>query len=216
MYTPGLVEYKKKVDVLNLDDIIWTPYAYHRVRQEFDDTSLFQLYMMGDLSGLSERCMPQFGYMSRTSHEQSLLCQLRVLTNVLWVKLSVMLVPLQINQWRFSSMRKIWMVTQSGTLLYHTLTSFHQLSIQIMLDLSMLWPSGDMPSPPSGVADQKHMQMISVIMDNLMCLINLDNKVYALASQTIHITSGRHVQILLLFLYYFYYYSDIYTMQFIR
>lgn len=51
--------------------------------------------------------------------------------------------------------------------------------------------SDDMSPPPYGVDDQQLMQMISVIMDNIMGLVNLDGEVYTLISQAAHIARER-------------------------
>src|SRR4051812_48956019 len=98
--------------------------------------------------------------MSKTSHNQSLLFHLRVLIDGLLVTFWILPVPLEIVQLRFSFLRSVWMGTWSGTLLYHTLASFHLGNMKMMLDLFML---GDPPPPPPyGANDTQRMQMITV------------------------------------------------------
>lgn len=77
------------------------------------------------------------------------------------------------------------MVTYNDYLLYHTLASSHQLSMQMILDLLMLGgPSNDMPPPlppPNSMIDPERLQMITIIVDNLTSFVNLDGKIYTLA-----------------------------------
>lgn len=51
-----------------------------------------------------------------------------------------------------------------------------------------------MSPPPHGVDDAQRLEMISIIMDYLMVLMNLDDEVYTLASQAAHIARGGPIQ----------------------
>lgn len=50
-----------------------------------------------------------------------------------------------------------------------------------------------MLSPLHGVNEVQRLQMIGVIIDNLMSLVNLDDKVYSLASRLAHIARGEPI-----------------------
>lgn len=122
----GVVEYKRRLDVLNVDDVIWIPYTDHKVHSESEESSLYSGYMWWEtmvVGHLLERCLRQY-VMFRVSHNQFQIYQLRI-------------VPLEIEQLGFSTPHNVRMVTWSGTSLYHTLESSHVLRIQVMLGLLM-------------------------------------------------------------------------------
>lgn len=61
----GLQEYRWRINILTLDNVIWTPYAYHKVHREFDNTTIFLSYLQWECfvaRYLSERCMCLFMY----------------------------------------------------------------------------------------------------------------------------------------------------------
>lgn len=99
-YPSGLVEYMRRLDVLTVDDAIWTPYTGHIVHREFDDSSLYSGFMRWETlvaRHLSERCLRQY-VMSKTSHDQFWIFHLRALTSDFRVTSLALVVPLEIAQ----------------------------------------------------------------------------------------------------------------------
>lgn len=41
----GVTEYKRRLDMMTVEDFIWTSYTYHKVHREFDESSLISSYM---------------------------------------------------------------------------------------------------------------------------------------------------------------------------
>lgn len=61
----GLQDYKQRIDAPTVDDVICTPYAYHEVHQEFDNTTFFSGYLQREsfvARYLLGKCLHQFDY----------------------------------------------------------------------------------------------------------------------------------------------------------
>ncbi|XP_058783517.1 uncharacterized protein LOC131658212 [Vicia villosa] len=61
----GVMDYRRKLDVLPVDDVIWTPYTMHCPHRPFDDAILYSWHMRWEnhvVRHLPERCLRQFGF----------------------------------------------------------------------------------------------------------------------------------------------------------
>src|ERR1043165_21541 len=61
----GLMEYKRRLDALTLEDVVWTPYTFHRPHRPFEVSILYSGHIKWETHvarHLPKRCLRQYGY----------------------------------------------------------------------------------------------------------------------------------------------------------
>lgn len=108
------MEYRRKIDALTVDDVIWTLYTSHTVNkgdEEFDGATLFfgNLIWEGLVARyLPERCLRQYRYVQDIPRPVHVIPSEGIDS---WSRGNVMSYARTIRnlQWRFNSLWSVWM-----------------------------------------------------------------------------------------------------------
>lgn len=179
----GVAEYIKSINVMIVDNDVWTQYADQRVHHEFDDTSLFSNYLRWEIlvdRHSPKRCLRQFG------HVQDIPWPVPAIPfkdidswffgHVLGSACAIMnrAVGVQFPTYCVDGYLEWWLIVSHPHIIpRRKYVDDVELSHAGHFDVG--GPSHDVPSPPPsphGAKDTHRLQMISVLMNNLMGLVN--------------------------------------------